>query len=46
MNPEVNEVPVAEQVESEGLALESEYAVAPDGTIAPKEDIAGNPEMP
>lgn len=47
MNPEINQIEVAEQVESEQIEkLQTEYAVAPDGTVVKAEELENNPESP
>lgn len=48
MNPETNQVAAAEQIEESQQIenLQTEYAVAPDGTIVKADELQDNPETP
>lgn len=47
MNPEKCEVAVAEQIEPQTIEnLQTEYAVAPDGTIVKADELKDNPDSP
>lgn len=41
-----NNCPVAEQIEGEGASIQIEYDIAPDGIVAPKEEMTNCPGNP
>ena len=47
MNSEMNQIAVAEQIEPQTVEnLQTEYAVAPDGTIVKADELKNNPDSP
>jgi len=39
-------VDIVEQLEGEAKKIQTEYAIAPDGTIVKREELLANPESP